>query len=514
VVPTGNSTQVSILNGQRTARYIYTYTLNPTAPGDVTIPHIQVLASGQLVTSQPLKLKVVQADPNAGAAAIAQTAFIKLMVGKNELYLGEALPIELVLYVTEGRDATMPQIESQGFTMGKMVQGQQTQTRVNNQIFNVVPFRTYVAPARAGALQLGPASMTLTIPKPNARRNIFGIIDADWQRVTLTADAQTINVLPLPTDNVPESFNGAVGTYGLQTSAGPTNLAVGDPITVKVQISGRGQLDALALPPQPDWRDFTAYPPTSAVESGDPHVLSGVKKFEQVLIPQNHEIKTLAPFRFSFFDPQAKQYRTLSGPPVALNIRPTASVAPPMLTNAAGRDREAPAPDDIIHIKPRAEAIALASVPLIQQSWFLGLQAVPVLAWLSLVVMRRRRESLANNPRLRRQREVGRRVQKGLRELHQLAQAQRSEEFFALLFRLLQEQLGERLNLPASSITEAVIEEHLRHRGVEEDVLDRLHSLFQACNQARYAPVRTTHELESLIPPAKQVLAELQQVAP
>jgi hypothetical protein len=511
VASVGNSTEMSIFNGQRTTKYTYTYTLNPTAVGEVTIPQLQVLAGGQLLISQPLKLKVVQTDPNAAAAA-AQTAFLKLQIGKTDLYVGEALPVEIILYVQEGRDANMPQLEGQGFTVGKITQGPQTRTQMGNQIFNVVPFRTYVAPARAGQLKLGPASMALTVPKPNARRNIFGVIDPDWQRVNLTAEAQTINVQSLPTENVPEHFNGAVGSYGMQVTAGPTNLAVGDPITVKVQISGRGLLDALALPPQPQWRDFTAYPASSTVESGDPHALSGAKKFEQVLIPQNHEIRLLEPFRFSFFDPQQRQYRTLTGPAFPLSIRATATTAPPMLTNATAGQREPATPDDIFHIKPRAEAIALARPPLIQQPWFLSVQAVPALALISLMVIRRRREALANNPRLRRQREVAHRVQKGLQELHQLAQAQQSEEFFALLFRLLQEQLGERLDLPASSITEAVIDERLRGRGAPPETLDRLHQLFQACNQARYAPDRTTQELVSLIAPAKQMLLELQQI--
>jgi hypothetical protein len=456
-----------------------------------------------------LKLKVVQQDPNV-AAAMAQTAFLKLMIGKNELYLGEALPVEVTLYVQEGRDATMPQLEAQGFTVGKIVQNQQTRAQVGNQIYNVLPFRTYVAPARAGQLKLGPATMTLFIPRPNARRSIFGI--EDWQRVTLTADAQSINVLSLPSENVPEQFNGAVGLYAMQVTAGPTNLPVGDPITVKVQISGRGLLDALALPPQPQWRDFTAYAPSSTVESGDPHVLSGVKKFEQVLIPQNHEIKTLPPFVFSFFDPQQKQYRTLSGPAVALTIRPTASVAPPLLTNAAGSPKDEPAPDDIIHIKPRAEAIAMARPPLIQQPVFIAVQAAPMLAWVALAVARRRREFLANNPRVRRQREVAQRVQRGLQELHQLAQAQQAEGFFALLFRLLQEQIGARLDLPASSITEAIIDERLSGRGLAAEMLERLRQLFRTCDQARYAPYRTTQELESLIPITRQMLAELQQI--
>lgn len=505
--PVGQSTQMTIVNGQRSVRQTYSYTLVATAPGDTTIPAISVLASGQLVTSQPLKLKIVPAD--AAAATTPQTAFLRLMVPKTELYVGEALPVEITLHVQEGRDAHLPQLEGQGFTIGKMLQTQQSRTQIGGQVFNLVPFKTYVAPARAGQLQLGPATMALTIPKPNARRTVFGVLDSDWQRVTLRAEAQPLNVLPLPTP-APESFNGAIGTYSLQVNAGPTNVAVGDPITVKVQLSGRGLLDSLALPAQPQWRDFTAYPPSSSIASGDQHNLSGVKTFEQVLIPQNHELKVLSPFEFTFFDPQQKSFRTLKGPAFPLTIRPTASAAPPLVTNAnTGQNRPEPV-NDILHIKPTSAAVAM-SPPLIQQPWFLALQAVPLVAWVSLLASRRRREALANNPRLRRQRQVAHRVRSGLKELRELAAAQQSDQFFASLFRLLQEQLGERLDLPASSITEAVIDERLRDRGLSQATIDGLHELFQLCNQARYAPQRSSQELESLIPKAERVLTELQQ---
>ena len=130
---------------------------------------------------------------------------------------------------------------------------------------------------------------------------------------TLFSEPQTIRVLPLPTQNVPESFGGAVGEFSLKVNAGPTNVAVGDPLTLKVQITGRGRLEAVTLPPQPQWREFKAYPPSRNVESKDPLGLSGTATFEQVLIPQNHEIKFLPPLEFSYFDPNQKSYRTLTG---------------------------------------------------------------------------------------------------------------------------------------------------------------------------------------------------------
>src|SRR5207248_5193505 len=105
-------------------------------------------------------------------------------------------------------------------------------------------------------------------------------------------------------------------------------------------------------------------------------------------------------------------------------------------------------------------------------------------------------------------------VREGLVQLRELASEQKSDEFFGTQFHLLQEQLGERLDLPASSITEAVIEEHLRPRGVAEPTLTQLHELFQTCNLARYAPIKTSQELAAIIPKFDAVVRELQKWKP
>jgi hypothetical protein len=155
-------------------------------------------------------------------------------------------------------------------------------------------------------------------------------------------------------------------------------------------------------------------------------------------------------------------------------------------------------------------AVAQFGPPLVAQPWFLALQAVPVLAWASTLAWRKRADRLANNPRLRRRRQVAQIIRDGLCDLRSQAAGNRSAEFFATLFRLLQEQLGERLDLPASAITEAVIEEHLRPRGAPETVLAQVQELFQTCNLARYAPVRTSQELTALIPKFEAARRELQ----
>jgi hypothetical protein len=506
----GSST--SIQNGQTTQRFTYNYALAATQPGDTVIPAIQAMVGGQMLTSQPLTLKIVPATPATAPAP----AFLRLAATKTNVYLGEAFPVQIDLYFQNMDDARYPRLHAEGFSVVQGEEPVRTQTQVGGVGYNLFTFKMAATPARAGNLKLGPAdcSLTILVPLPRNPRDPFaGFFGPNYHRfpTNLQSAPVAMQVLPLPTENVPGTFNGAVGTFTMTVAAGPTNVAVGDPITLKVSISGRGRLDGLMLPEQPQWRDFTTYAPNKKIDSSDPLGTAGTVTFEKVLIPQNHEIRMLTPFEFSFFDPAQKQYRVLTGPAFPLNIRSVATAAapPPIPTNATAHAEQQA--DDILHIRAQFAA-GTAGALLIRQPWFVALQAAPVCAWLALLVARKRREALANNPKARRQREVARRVREGLKELHTLAAAQNSDAFFATLFRLLQEQIGERLDVPASSITESIVDERLCHANVSAQTLTELHELFQMCNQARYAPQKTSQELSAIIPRAETVLRDLQKL--
>jgi hypothetical protein len=324
---------------------------------------------------------------------------------------------------------------------------------------------------------------------------------------------ETVQSLPLPAENAPPNFNGTVGSFALAVTAGPTNVATGDPITVKIQISGRGALDSLELADQPAWHDFKTYPPTSKIETTDALGVTGTKLFEEVIVPQNPDIKALPPMSFSYFDSDKRSYQTLTAPAIALVVRPGGSTVVPAAAavNRAAQDNPPPA-QDIVPIKQRPGELAQIGPPRVRQPWFLALQSVPLLGWLSAAAWRKRSDLLANNPRLRRRRQVAQIIREGMSDLRRAAAQNNSDEFFAVLVRLLQEQLGERLDLPASAITEAVIEEHLRPGGAPEPTVQSLRELFQTCNLARYAPVKTSQELAALIPKFEIVLRDLQKL--
>jgi hypothetical protein len=516
----GPSSQFSFVNGETKSTVTYNFTLTPRQAGDFVIPALQAQVNGQIMTNQPLKLTVTppNSPPPAAVNSGSEVAFMRLTLPEKEVYPGEVLAARLDFYLRDDvqnfGNFQFTATPADGFAVGKMAQGNRQQVQIGNRVYTDIPLSLALTVTKQGPVSIGPftASAVIVVPSSDQRRDFFGRPIGEQRQVTLASDTLTTQSLPLPTENKPPNFNGAVGSYTMTVTAGPTNVAVGDPITVRVQISGHGAFDALTLPDQPAWRDFKTYPPTSKVETGDQLGLQGTKTFEQIVTPQNTDVHELPAFSFSFFDPGAKTYRTLAQPPVQLAVQSSGTTPAPMIAATKTANSQNPPPQDILPIKEQIGALTQAGPPLLTRPAFLAAQSVPVLAWLAAFVWRKRTDSLANNPRLRRQRRVARLVRGGLNDLRRLAAENSSDEFFATLFRLLQEQLGERLDCPASSITEAVIDERLVLLGAPEATLAGLRELFQLCNQARYAPMRTSGELAAVIPQFENAVSELQNV--
>jgi hypothetical protein len=527
----GQSSQVSFVNGQMSSTVTHNFQVSARQPGDYTIPAFSANLGGQTVTTQPLKLKVLKpgAPTPESVNSGAQLAFMKLVLPKQQLHVGESLAGELQIHFRDGLqdygNFQLTAIPTDGFVVGNRAQAQKRRVQIGNAAYTVVPLLVALSPVKSGKLSIGPITASVVVQLPSGRRRRdpffeqFGVGDpfgmfGEQRQLTMATEEVTVQALPLPSENTPTDFNGAVGNYSMTFTAGPTNVTTGDPITVRVQISGRGALEALALPTQAAWHDFKTYPPTTDVKLADQLGLQGTKTFEQIVVPQSSDIKELPSVSFSFFDPEAKLYRTLTQPAIKLVVRAGSGTPAPIIAAGKNPATESPAPpqQDIVPIKQRMGSLAQIGMPLAQRPWFLTMQGVPVLVWITALVWRKRADALANNPRLRRQRQVAQIVREGLNELRALAAANDSEKFFALMFRLLQEQLGERLDCPASSITEAVIDEKLRSRGVADSTATVLHELFQTCNLARYAPIKTTQELTALISKLEGAIRELQEV--
>jgi hypothetical protein len=523
----GPSRQISYVNGKMSSTITYVFNVQARQAGTYTIPALKAEVEGRMLTTSPIRLQVAKpgAPPPGGAAAASQLAFIRLQLPKNEVYLGEVLVAELHLYVRQGvqgiQNFQLTDFPAEGFNVGKMVEGNRRQVQAGGAVYTVIPLIFPLTPTKAGPTKIGPVSATVVAQIPSRQRDPFFeqfgmrsmFNSVEDKPVPMACEASSVEILPLPATNVPPGFSGAVGSYTMTATVGPTNVAVGDPITVRVEVSGRGALDGVSLPPQPAWSNFKVYPATSKLETSDQLGLQGTKTFEQVIVAEKMELRSVPPFVFSYFDPAQKAYRTLRSAEVPLIVRPGGSLPSISLNNQKPSEEQATNSQDIVHIKPRLGNLASIGVPLVHRSWFLALQAVPVALLCGAYAWRRRVEQLANNPRLRRQRQVANTIRAGLEELRRAATENRSEDFYATMFRLLQERIGERLDLPASAITESVVEEQLRPRGAPEPLLAQVQELFQTCNAARYAPSTSGQGLTEMVPRVQNVLRELETIS-
>lgn len=498
----------TIINGAVSGKMVYSIEVRPTQPGTYTIPALEVTVNGVLLQSRPVTLKVVNSNvplPNGQP----QTAFVRIVPASTNIYLGQTLPVEVQCYCQDnvGR-IQMPQFSSDNFIVGDLPNPHERPARENmgNVAYNLFDFKTSVTAIKTGKFNLGPATWTLTVY--SGQRTFFGWTES--HEATFTSDTPEINVLPVPTAGAPPGFSGAIGRFTLaQYEAGPTTVNVGDPITLKIRIAGSGAFGTVSLPTNNDaaWREFKTYPPTSKVDTTDPMQIAGSKYFEQVITPLNAEVRAIPPFVFSYFDPNQNGFRTLTHDAIPLDVHATAAAPQPTVISA-GTTSENQEGEDIVHIKPMPGKLGTIGLPLFQRPGFLALQAVPPLAWVCALVRRKQKEKLANNPRLRRQRHVAGLVRQGLADLARQAAANDAEKFHATALHLLQEQLGERLDLPAPAITEAVLDD-LPQKGLRPETPALLRELFHACNQYRYTPEHASRELASLIPKVKTVLQDL-----
>ncbi|HEY3863571.1 MAG TPA: BatD family protein [Verrucomicrobiae bacterium] len=506
----GSFTQYSNDNGQTSVQASYTVEVQPTHAGDFVIPAMTVDAGGTRLTSRALTLKAVQGNApqnNSGP----ETAMVRVAPGVTRMYLGQVIPIEIQCYFLNNVDRPqMPQFNGNNFIIGALpTNPDRSRSQQGNNLYNCFNFRTTATATRAGVQSLGPVNWSMN--EWYGQRDIFGRLSRT-RPLTVTSDPVQITVLPIPTNGAPASFHGAIGKFALaQYDAGPVSVNVGDPITLKIRIAGTGSFDTVALPAsEQEWREFKTYPATSKFEPSDAMQMQGSKYFEQVITPLNAEVKQLPAFAFSFFDPATAAFHTLNHAPVPLSVHAIAATPQPtVIASSASAPESQQENQDIVHIKPLAGAVAMAAPPLVRQPWFLALQILPPLAWVCALFWRRQKEKLANSPRLRRHRDVARKVREGLAQLPAQAAANDAAQFHATILRLLQEQLGERLDLPGPAITEAVLDDI---KGLDAGALALLRELFRACDQYRYTPEHTSQALASLIPKVKTALDALQKM--
>ena len=128
---------------------------------------------------------------------------------------------------------------------------------------------------------------------------------------TITSGSSKIHINPLP-PNAPDNFAGAVGNYKVKTTIDKNKAKTGDAITLRIKISGKGNLKLiealpLDLPPDIDVFDPKIIDNINVSTSG----MSGNITFEYYLIPRTPGKYKIKPVNFTYFDLNEKIHNTL-----------------------------------------------------------------------------------------------------------------------------------------------------------------------------------------------------------
>ena len=515
----GSGRSFQLGGGQQISTLTYNFLITANKTGTYTIPGVSIQSNSGLFKTQPLKLRVVKADSPDNKSQLSDYAFIRLIPSKDKAYVGEPIPIEIQLFLQNGR-FNMPELTAEGFNLREYPEPQSSRAQKGNAIYQVRTFQTVAIPVKAGNLKIGPVKMdvVLKIRQNQRRRSPFndpfeGLLTR-YQDVPakIEAKAQNITVRPLPTEGQPDNFNGAVGQFSMSAKASALEVTVGDPVTINIELSGIGTIESLNFP-KPEWPDFKSYEPTILSKKTDPLGLSGLKTFEQVIIPENETIKEIPSLKIPYFDPKSESYKVLSQGPFALKVNPSSKPDSIQNTSIAKTDssdleNEKPQLADILWIKYEAGTLGNAT-PFVLRPAFWLLQSIPLLFLIGTLILRHKRNLFANNPKLRRQLQVEQITSKTLTKLAILIEENKALEFHIELATVLREQLGLKLDIPSEGITCDSIDEPLAKKNIKPETREILRKLFTSCDAASYAASQSTAELREYINDLEKVISDL-----
>ncbi|MDD5201122.1 MAG: BatD family protein [Terrimicrobiaceae bacterium] len=378
---TGRSTQVSIINGRMTTSGIYSYTIFPLREGKFEIPALEVNVDGHKQRTGPQKLLVQAGSGGAPGAAPGlsapqrqrttaqpaadeQLAYAEMIVPRQSIYVGEVVPVEVRFYFNERVGFKLlqnePQVSGEGFTVQKFSPAKQTEEAVGASNYHVLSFKTAITAVKGGEMPIPKVQMQAVarVPSkgPQGMEDIFSQFMGgqmpgftDDQEIKVESRPGKIRVKPLPAEGRPANFSGAVGEFTIAASADPTRAAPGDPVTLKVAVTGRGNFDAMGDPKVVGSEGWRVYPPTDRFDKSDAIGFSGTKTFEVPIVAQQSLTRTPA-VEFSYFDPAKEKYFTLTSEPVAVEAAaaqaaPQTAFAQPQSTPGASQPSATPAVD-------------------------------------------------------------------------------------------------------------------------------------------------------------------------
>jgi hypothetical protein len=523
IEPIGEQTSIQIINGNVTSNVAQVFRVTPSRAGDFTIPpiggtghpitlHVDKGTGGQTQRGIPQArsgLPVPRFSQPLNSTPVDsknQSAFLRIELPKPELIVGELAPVKVKAYFRAGVSASLnglPALSSDAFTLNKLDDNpEQTRELINGVPYTVVTWTSALSGVKAGDYPLNlDLPVMVRMPEKGARGNnpfkdfsgddsafddpFFDnfFSNATQKPLTLHTDGATVKIKPLPTQGRPVDFSGAVGQFDVTAEASVKNGTTGDPLTLRMNITGRGNFDRVttnALTNSPNWK---TYKPNGKFTPNDSAGIEGSKTFEQSIVPTKPGAQEIPALSFSYFDPDTQRYVTKAAAPIAVDIAQGSATSPAALPPPSAPVAHAPktngdglAPDQVVMGR------SVASLrPLVLTPWFIALNAVMIAALLFGTVLRWLRQRRANDPRHLEREAVEKSFRESLAKMDAALKVQDAPQFFTAARKAVQERLAAKWKLPASRVTIPEIRARLNGDG------EWIRSVFQAADEIAYS---------------------------
>lgn len=533
IYSSGRTQNIQWINGKMSVSVSYNYLMAARAEGTFTIPSATVKAGNESFQTRPIAITVTPArtrqqqpsqqqpssrDDRTNARPSGKNRiFITADLDKDTAYINE--PVTYVFRFYQGeRLLSSPEYTRTSFP-GFWVEDLPPQRKyskiIDNVRYEVTEIRYALFPTDAGPKHIAPARLRATVrsEQQRSRRDPFSIFDNNFfgnfdrgEQVNLATDPVSLTVLPLPARDKPADFSGLVGNFTLDLDAEQTSVTVGDPLTVKITLEGVGNLKSAPMPAFDsvvDLRTFSAGSTENISTAG--YKVSGTKIFDQVFIPQRPGRYRLPSFSISYFDPNAKRYRTLRTD--SLEITATGSAADftiPTLRLDPNEVSDLAA--DVRMIRTDGDNLRAYNDPGLLGWAFWGGHAVPFLALVAFFGWRRRTLRIAADPIGQKRRLA---FKTALEQLPVAAGGKSQESSLETVSTALLCYYGDRFNRPAHGVLRQDMRTDLLGAGVTEGDVDEYLKLLDECDRGRYGRA-TAQSVESVGVRARDVLTKLE----
>ncbi len=521
----GTSSQISVVNGSISSSISHNYLVQADKSGPFTIPPIQVTVGGDTYSTRPISFQVTPAGQSSGYSgksdqAAGDIAFIRISQTSGSHYPGEIVPLTIKAYFSQAYRTEInsrPTLVGDGVVMSQLQDNpRQTEESVNGRMYHVLTWETSLSGIKVGEYPLH-FSLEASVLIPQKRRSLspfgdngffddslfndpaFDSFFGGHQRKSIVSVSPEIvfNVLPLPTENQPDNFTGAIGDFELKVAAAPVDAEVGEPMTLTMKISGTGNFDRVEAPKFPESADWKTYSPTSNfAEQGRSY--QGIKTFEQAVVAKSGAITEIPPLSFSYFNPAEKRYITKTSEAVALSLKkpniPTAGrimqpvqAATPVKPRQASQAAPAQAITGLAPIHLEIGTYHQRLVPLFKNIWLIALCSLCLLLLLTLFVFKIRQRNIEKHPEIENKKRKKLLLANDLQKIEQAKEAGDAPGFLTLGRTAIQNQLGLLWHIEPAALSLADIKSRLQADSP-------LISIFQAAEEAAYGGATLTEE--------------------